>query len=175
MKCISFPSAVLLLLTGAMLLPSCKKNKDIVPSSEYAPYVSAYTGGVIRSDASIQIELAREQPVVEIGAEAGDRLFIFSPSLKGYARWINSKTIEFIPNPGELKPGTLYNAAFALAKVVEVDKKLATFDFSFRVEEDNFDLRAGTPEVSAGATDKVTVTGEIVFSNPSSLSTVEQM
>ena len=48
--------SVIVIVAGLSCM-SCKRNRDIVPSSEYAPYISAYTGGVISSDASIFIEL----------------------------------------------------------------------------------------------------------------------
>ncbi|MDR3261615.1 MAG: alpha-2-macroglobulin [Tannerella sp.] len=154
---------------------SCKKNRDITPSIEYASYISAYTGGILSSHSPIRLELAREQPIVATGSEIGEKWFSFSPSLKGKTYWINNKTLEFVPDSGELKTGTLYNASFALGKVVKVDKKLAKFNFSFRVEELNFVVKITSPEVTATSTDKVSVTGEIRFSHPPKLSEVLPM
>ena len=44
--------AVIAIVAGLSCM-SCKRNRDIVPSSEYAPYVSAYTGGGIPFDLSL--------------------------------------------------------------------------------------------------------------------------
>ncbi len=120
------------------LLFSCGKNKPITPSAEFAPYISAYTGGQISSNSSIRIEFAKEFPMVELNSEVKESLFSFSPSLKGKAYWINNKTIEFVPDSGQLQRGKLYNAKFKLGKVAEVEKKLNVFPFSFQVIEQNF-------------------------------------
>ena len=88
--------AIVAIVAGLSCI-SCKRNRDIVPSSE-SPYVSAYTGGVVSSDASVFIELAEEQQIVEIGAEVKEKLFRFSPSLKGKTFWANNKTLQFIPD-----------------------------------------------------------------------------
>ena len=40
--------------------------------------------------------------------------------------------LQFIPDSGALKPGELYNATFALGKVMKVEKKLEEFEFSFQ-------------------------------------------
>jgi uncharacterized protein YfaS (alpha-2-macroglobulin family) len=175
MKRASFFIPVLLPLILSITLSSCKKNKDIVPSVEYTPYVSAYTGGIISSNSSIQLELTQEQEIVEIGSEIKEKLFSFSPSLKGKTYWINNKMLEFVPDSGELKSGTFYDASFALKKVVKVDKKLAKFNFSFRVEERTFVVSIFAPSVSATAIDKVNISGEIRFSNPPKPSDVSQM
>ena len=128
----------LLLVTFLALFISCntKKNKEIDP--EFARYISAFTYGNIASDAHIQIELSQEIPAVELNSEIKEKLFSFSPSLKGSTFWVNGKTIRFIPNIGELKPGKEYQATFALNKVLKVDKKFEKFNFYFRVNEPNF-------------------------------------
>jgi uncharacterized protein YfaS (alpha-2-macroglobulin family) len=157
------------------MLSSCQQNKDIVPSAEYAPYVSAYTGGVISLRSAVRLELAQEQPVIETGVELENKWFRFSPALKGKTRWVNNRTVEFVPEPGELKPGTLYNATFALGKVVKVDKKLTEFHFSFRVEGRDFVVKVMSPSVSTDAAEQVSVTGEIHFSDPPEQADVEKM
>ncbi|MDR1675338.1 MAG: alpha-2-macroglobulin [Tannerella sp.] len=163
------------LILGIFMLFSCRQNRDMVPSAEYAPYVSAYTGGVISIRSTVRLELAQEQPVIETGVEVENKWFGFSPAIKGKTRWVNNRTVEFVPDPGALKPGTLYNASFALGKVVRVDKKLAEFHFSFRVEERNFVVKVMSPSVSADADEQVSVTGEIHFSDPPQQADVEKM
>lgn len=46
--------------------------KDIIPSAEYAPYVNAYTGGVISQSSTIRIELTHDQPMVDVNNELKD-------------------------------------------------------------------------------------------------------
>ena len=169
----------LLLMTTAVAVSlafmSCKKNVDVVPSIEFAPCISAYTGGVIGTDGTIRIELTHEQQVVEMGREVEDALFSFSPGLKGKTYWVNSRTIEFVPDSGQLRPGTLYNATFRLGRVMEVDKKLEDFKFSFRVRERSFTAELTATDITAEAPDKVSVCGVIRFSEAPSAEAVGKM
>ena len=163
MKRTSFP--LLLAVLCLFACSSCsKKNQEIIPSAEFLPYISAYTGGVIPSNSSIRIVLTQEQEVIEMNSEVKEKLFTFSPSLKGKAYWVSSNTIEFIPEPGALKPGTLYNASFALDKVMDVEKHLKKFEFSFRVQERNFAAKVRFFDVKEGSPDKVSIRGELRFS-----------
>lgn len=54
-RCSAAAGLFLILLTVIAGFSSCKSNqKDIIPSAEYAPYVNAYTGGVISQNSTIQ-------------------------------------------------------------------------------------------------------------------------
>ncbi|MDR2232341.1 MAG: alpha-2-macroglobulin [Tannerella sp.] len=165
MKRLSIQFFLLLALCAGFALASCKKNQDIIPSLAYASYVSAYTGGVVSSNASIYIELVQKPEIIEVGAEVKEKLFSFSPALNGKAYWVSSNTLEFVPDSGTLKPGMLYNASFALGKIFDVEKKLSQFDFSFRVEERNFSVKINSLEVTQAALNLANVTAEIRFSD----------
>ncbi|MDR0891230.1 MAG: alpha-2-macroglobulin, partial [Mediterranea sp.] len=159
-------TSLLLLALLVIGLGSCKREKrDITPSSEYASYISAYTGGVISHNASIRVELTHDLPMVETGTALKDNPFSFSPSLKGEAHWISNNILEFSPAEGELKPGTLYEATFQLGRFVEVDKKLKEFKFSFRVQERSLSLTADPITITASAPGNVNVSGHLTFSD----------
>ena len=142
-----------------------RTQKDIIPSAEYAPYVNAYTGGVISQNSTIRIELTHEQPMVDLNNELKENPFSFSPSLKGKAYWVSNNTIEFVPEEGTLKPGSLYECTFQLGKFVEVDKKLKEFNFSFRVQERNFTLSIEPLPITDAQPDEINIKGEICFSD----------
>jgi len=145
---------------------SCTRTqKDIIPSAEYAPYINAYTGGVISQNSTIRIELTHEQPMVDLNNELKENPFSFSPSLKGKAYWVSNNTIEFVPEEGTLKPGSLYECTFQLGKFVEVDKKLKEFNFSFRVQERNFTLSIEPLPITDAQPDEINIKGEICFSD----------
>lgn len=164
------------LLLIVCVLSSCTSTpKDIIPSAEYAPYVNAYTGGVISQSSTIRIELAQDQPMVDLNNELKDNPFSFSPSLKGKAYWINNNTIEFVPKEGALKPGKFYEASFQLGDFVDVDKHLKVFDFSFRVQERNFTLHTEPITVTATQPDAVNLKGEIRFSDTVKKEDVEKI
>jgi len=153
---------------------SCK-NKDIAPSVDFAPYISAYTGGMVSSQSPIQIQLTQNASVVQLNSEIKEKLFDFSPSLKGKTYWISNNTIEFMPDSGQLKPGTLYNATFKLGKVMKVDKKASTFPFSFHVIPRDFTLESANYSVSASNLKVASVSGKIKFSDAVSLEDVRKM
>lgn len=175
-RCIANP--LFFLLLSIVVLASCTSSKkDIVPSSEYAPYVNAYTGGVISQTSNIRIELTQDQPMVDLNNELKENPFSFSPSLKGKAYWVSNNTIEFVPEAGILKPGQFYEGTFQLGKFVEVDSRLKEFKFSFRVQEPNFSLNIEpltTADINSHS-EQVGIKGEIRFSDAAKKEAVEKM
>ena len=163
---------VTLFIAGCFLC-SCKQKKELIPSADFAPYISAYTGGVITKGSVIVVEFMEEQPDEVWTKDVAEKLFSFSPSLKGSTRWINSRTIEFMPEDGELESGTIYNATFALGKVMNVDKKISKFDFSFRVNDKTFKLTTKPIEIQLDNT--ITVHGELAFSEMTKLEEVKKV
>ncbi|MDR1742688.1 MAG: hypothetical protein LBR48_02575 [Dysgonamonadaceae bacterium] len=165
----------LLLIVSA--LSSCKQKSslaDIDPT--FAQYISAFTYGNISPESFIQIELAQEMPAVELNAEIKDELFSFSPTVKGKAYWVNASAVQFVPEPGELKPGKTYEAKFYLDKVLKVEKPFASFNFGFHVNEQNFS--AGVLPYSPLSVDNLawnTVQVALQLSNPASVDDVRKM
>ena len=166
------------LLLTILVFSSCTNSKkDIIPSAEYAPFVNAYTGGVISQTSNIRIELTQDQPMVDLNNELKENPFSFSPSLKGKAYWVSNNTIEFVPEPGTLKPGEFYEGTFQLGRFVEVDSRLKEFKFSFRVQEPNFTLYIEpltTIDIDSHG-DLVTLKGEVRFSDATPKEAVEKM
>ncbi len=169
-------SRLLFLLLATCVLSSCSDDrKDIVPSAEYAPYINAYTGGVISQNSTIRIELARDQPMVDLNSELKDNPFKFSPSLKGKAYWVNNNTIEFIPKEGALKPGGFYEGTFRLGDFTEADSRLELFKFSFRVQERSFVLQTEALSLTEAKPGKAGIEGEMRFSDAIKKEEVEKM
>lgn len=164
-----------LILLFVLFLSSCQKKQEIVPSAEYAPYVSAYTGGMISAASNIRVELAQPLASVELGAETKENLFDFSPKLKGKTLWLNNKTVEFVPDSGQLKQGELYHASFKLSKVADVAKNLKNFDFSFRVAPQNFAFKELTTTIKSGNPLYAAVSGELRFSEAVSQQKAKEM
>ena len=169
-------AGLLFLILFIVCFHSCTRSqKDIIPSAEFAPYVNAYTGGVISQNSTIRIELTQDQPMVDLNNELKDNPFSFSPSLKGKTCWINNNTIEFVPEEGTLKPGEFYEGTFQLGDFMEVDKKLKEFKFSFRVQERNYTLHTDPITITATQPDVATVNGEIRFSDAVKKEEVQKM
>ncbi|MDR2955703.1 MAG: hypothetical protein LBV43_11530 [Prevotella sp.] len=127
-----------LLLSCLFILHSCKKSGSREINSEFAKYIAAFTYGQVSSSSEIQIELTQDIPTVELNKEVDQELFEFSPSVKGKAFWTSSRTIKFVPEPGELKPGQEYDAWFKLDKVLKVDSDFKEFYFNFHIPEQNY-------------------------------------
>ena len=169
-------TGLFLLIMMTVGLYSCTRTqKDIIPSADYAPYVNAYTGGVISQNSTIRIELTHDQPMVDMNNELKSNPFSFSPSLKGKAYWVSNNTIEFVPEEGTLKPGTLYEGTFRLGDFIEVDKKLKEFNFSFRIQERNFTLQLESLPITATQPNEINMKGEIRFSDVVKKEEVEKM
>src|SRR5690606_27395560 len=100
----------------------------------FAAHISAYTAGMIPSDAVLNIEFTREMvDSSSVGQVVSEKLFDFSPALSGEAVWQNTRTIRFTPE-ARMKSGERYRAQFFLSKIVDdLPKTLRTFQYSFRV------------------------------------------
>lgn len=174
-RSISATGLFLLIMITVGLYSCTRTQKDIIPSADYAPYVNAYTGGVISQNSTIRIELTHDQPMVDLNNELKSNPFSFSPSLKGKAYWVSNNTIEFVPEEGALKPGTLYEGTFRLGDFIEVEKKLKEFNFSFRVQERNFTLQLESLPITAAQPNEINMKGEIRFSDVVKKEEVEKM
>lgn len=162
----------LLLIAG---LTACSgPRQDIVPSARYAPYVSAYTGGLVSCQGVVRVELAQDLPLVDLN-ELEDNPFSFSPSLRGKAQWVDNRTIEFLPDEGELQPGQLYIGTFRLSDFLPIEDDLKDFRFSFRVRPQSHSIETEAPLITSAAPDYASLHGEIRFSDVSTPANAERI
>lgn len=183
----------------AVLLPltfSCQSGKSIDPSAEFAAYVKAYTGGTITSSSTVRVEFSSDfRPSATQSGSADtqrgvsgsrssqsglrhddERLFSFSPSLKGTTRWISPSVLEFTPDEGELVPGKSYKASLDLAAVADVKKnELKKFDFSFRVAPKSLSLDKTGLKISPDDPSNVTLSALLSFSEAVDAESVASM
>jgi uncharacterized protein YfaS (alpha-2-macroglobulin family) len=133
-------AAVVAAFAGMSLLlkKSSGFNEPVNPA--FSAYISAYTSGVISSESTIRVLLSNEiEAPVEIGKPIEKELFDFTPSIKGVAVWLDSRTIEFRPEK-PLPNGVEYKAEFYLSDIMEVPKEFQTFDFGFQVMKQSFEV-----------------------------------
>jgi uncharacterized protein YfaS (alpha-2-macroglobulin family) len=152
-----------------------KYEKEIVPSFEFAPYVNAYTGGIISHTSTIRVKLSQDHPDAVLQTEIKKNPFKFSPSLKGKTYWVSSNTIEFVPEEGELKSGKQYKASFKLGSILKVNKELELFQFSFKVLERHFTIDVNALDITETNLEQVTLRGEVRFSDNVDKKSVEKM
>ena len=168
-------SLFLILLVGFFFV-SCKTEKSKQIDPDFAKYISGFTYGTISPQSYIQVELTQEMPAVELNAEVKDKLFSFSPNIKGKTVWINSRTIRFIPDDKELKMGRLYDAKLSLDKLLKVEDKFRSFNFHFKVSEQNynFDLLPYKP-INSNDLNWNRVEGVLKLVNASSVEDIQKM
>lgn len=113
-------------------------NSTINPA--FGEYITSYTAGVITSGSSIRIALSKDVvDSLSIGSETTVKLFDLSPAVKGSTRWIDARTVEFTPET-RLVSGQLYEVSFNLARLIEIPKALATFEYVVQVIPQNFEV-----------------------------------
>ena len=97
-----------------LLLAACApKTAPKEPSAkEFAPYIKAYTGGMVPEGAELRIDLTQDFSGVDAAS-----LFSFEPPVAGAARWNSASSASFIPADGALKAGKTYKATFHLEKL----------------------------------------------------------
>ena len=113
---------------------------------------------------------------MELNAEVKDKLFSFSPSIKGKTVWINSRALRFIPDAGELKMGKEYVAKLQLDKLLKVVDKFRAFNFYFKVSEQNysFDLLPYMP-INSNDLNWNRVEGTLKLINAASVEDIQNM
>lgn len=141
---------------------SCAHRQQETPSPEFSSWINAYTGGVIQADATIRIVFNTH---ISVPVEKTDRLFSFSPSMKGSVRLAGDDTVEFIPDEGEMKPGTRYNAIFRLGDIVDTgNSRLDDFRFSFATAPREVSMNVDYMQIKEESADKASVSGTLHFS-----------
>jgi uncharacterized protein YfaS (alpha-2-macroglobulin family) len=131
---------VVLAMIGFAVYSKSNSSTQEESNPAFSAYISAYTSGIISSESSIRILLTNENEApIEIGKPIEKTLFDFSPSIKGTAVWLDSRTIEFRPEK-PLPNGTEYKAEFYLSEILEVPDEFETFDFSFQTMQQSYEV-----------------------------------
>jgi hypothetical protein len=119
-------SVLACLAVGASFF-SCKSKGEV--DSEH-PLVVAYTSGVISIQSPVRVALTNDavKDGIQPGDAVADDVFKFSPSVAGKATWVNSTTVEFVPDK-PFEAGGEYTVTFRIAKVANVGSAPKTFTF----------------------------------------------
>lgn len=165
-----------LTLIGLAALSCGRPKLSETPSMEYASFIKAYTGGLISENSTIRIELLSGVPGVQSEDPAKSKLFSFSPSIKGKAKWVSPNIVEFIPDQGALKTGQIYKATFHINKILNVpDKKLGKFPFSFMVATKQAAINIEQVIITKNEAEKASVWGIVNLSEPLEIDKVKSM
>jgi uncharacterized protein YfaS (alpha-2-macroglobulin family) len=113
-------------------------NSAINPA--FGEYISSYTAGVVGSGSSIRLIFSQDAvDSASVGQETSVKLFQFNPAISGTTFWHDRRTVEFKPST-RLSSGQIYEVDFALSKLFEVNRDLATFEYTFQVIPQNFEV-----------------------------------
>ena len=99
----------------------------------FSSYILSFTSGVVSNNATIRVRF-----VQEIDGAVADKLveenpFSVSPKLKGNAFWVDSQTIEFVPEQ-YMPAGEIFTVTFDVAQFITVPKDLSELQFRFQVK-----------------------------------------
>src|SRR5882672_852714 len=130
-----FALAIFYFTTGK----GAKSSSFVNPA--FGEYISSYTAGVVPSGSYLRIVLAQKvADSTVVGQESSEKLFDFSPSVKGRTFWLDARTVEFRPEK-RLTAGQVYEVDFLLSKLIEdVPSDLKTFRYTFQVIPLNFEI-----------------------------------
>ncbi len=134
-------------------------------AAEAAPWIAAYAPERIGTRSAIRVELTDSLWQAMDTLRPLDRVFRFSPSLEGTARWGRGHLIEFVPARGALRAGREYTCRVRLDELAG-DPELPDFAFTFRVAERQTELRVASVRVDPEDISLVVVEGELRFSEP---------
>ncbi|MCX6273456.1 MAG: hypothetical protein NTU44_19985, partial [Bacteroidetes bacterium] len=130
---------VILVCSSSCLKKKHQRQPRIDPG--FSTYLAAFTSGVISSESTIRIRLAQDYSgAVADSIVVDEKLFSFSPSIKGKIHWIDKRTIEYKPDEA-LKGGKVFNARFYLSKLIDVPAKFKTFEFQFQTIQQDFSVK----------------------------------
>lgn len=149
------------LFAFVLFLSSCgKKSKIIVVDPAYSQFIEGYTSGVVSKRAAIVIKLNSDASTAHNLGEVTDKSMLkISPSVNGKASWIDSRTIEFVPEKS-FEPGQLYEVEFALGKATKVPDKYKEFKFNVQIIQPSFQVVQNGLR-STGEKDKMFLPGSL--------------
>lgn len=131
-------SLAIIYLIVSIILAQSKSRSDV---TEFAPYISAYTSGVISKSSPIKIQLtddfAKTLPEIE---ERPVDLFDISPGIDGNAGWIDYRTIQFTPDKN-LESDKSYTIRFELVGLDHsMDRQLRVFIYTIKTKPQNYSV-----------------------------------
>ena len=139
-----------------------KKVQEIVPSTEFAAYVKAYTGNNITAGSPIVIQFTSAPARM---TTAG--VLSISPQVEGDAKWTDEHTLTFYPSEGSVKSGEIYTVSCDMQKLFDIsDERLNTFRFTFRTAEKHAKIEVGNVRISDEDPGHASLNGTIIFSEP---------
>ncbi len=129
-----FLPALLVLLLSALLI-QCQHpgRQDHIPvDPAFHQLISGFTSGSVSTGTTITVLLSRDyEGPHEPMSEIPEKLFDFSPSIKGSTYFVDSRTVAFRPE-SPLASDRVYKVDFHVGKLFELPREERIFSFSFQ-------------------------------------------
>ncbi len=135
-------------------------------NAAFAKYIEGYTTGVVSRESTVRLRLASQVNTFQQTNEDETRnLFTIRPSVKGKTRWIDARTVEFIPDK-PFDPSKEYQVKFDLGKVIDVPNDLAHFVFDFKIIDPSYSVELdGLISQTSSSIDHMKLTGNLSFAD----------
>ncbi|MFP4342297.1 MAG: alpha-2-macroglobulin family protein [Cyclobacteriaceae bacterium] len=167
---------VVLLVWGLSALFSEDFKGSTEVDEAYNAYISAYTAGVISTQSSFQIKFTR--PLADssmMGKATEESYFSLNPSVKGKSYWLDTQTLEFIPD-NTLISGQQYQVKFRLGELMEVPEPLSVFEYALQTIEQNYQLNInGLSYEDRDELSKPVLRGQLITADFAEASAIEKM
>ena len=171
---------ILLLLTVFIFIISCNKNKkqeSISVNPEFAPYISAYTGGLVSKVSPVKVVLQGDYPhAADENGLINENLLSFNPKIKGKTYLEDNQTIKFIPDE-PLPQDQTFTASLDLGEIyADMPDTLEIFKFQFQVKKQDFSARiTGLHSAAASDAGNYSITGKVITNDIVSSENTEKM
>ncbi|WP_289053358.1 alpha-2-macroglobulin family protein [Carboxylicivirga marina] len=125
---------------GIVLFHACKSEpKQTKQELVFNNKVSAFTSGIISNEASIQVQFSEKISGITPGQVADKGLLSITPSLKGQLEWLDTHTLEFIPDE-RMPSGQQFKVEVDLPELFVNEKE--SFLFKFTTIEQNYRVQS---------------------------------
>ena len=134
-------TAIAIVVLAVVIYKTAFQKHQFKPvNPAFREYVQAFTTGVVSTHSTIKVRLANDYADSALfNQEVTEKLFGFSPKIKGKAYWVDSRTIEFRPDE-KLPPKKFYEAEFYLSKLLKVPDSLKTMEFQFQTMQQDYEV-----------------------------------
>ncbi len=137
-KLILYGLLLLAVIVGIVLLTGRGFKRDVnAGNPAFAPYISAYTSGMISKTSPIRVKVTASVMEHLDSTKISDDLLDISPSVDGKLKLIGN-TIEFTPDENLPSDESFY-VSLKLDKLADVPNELEDFNFDFKTIKQTFD------------------------------------
>lgn len=129
-------------LTGFLIYAynSAKPTSLMRVNPAFREYVQAFTSGIISTHSTIKVRLTDDYAdTMELNLPLERQYFTIQPKLKGVTRWIDGRTLEFVPDE-PMPQNQVFTVDFYLFELAKVPDSLKTLRFQFQTIQQNIEV-----------------------------------